>query len=144
MPTALAIAPNPPPALGQRATSRCTDAAAMPASTGASSDHASGAPRSSGVAAKTGLCGLCVFCVDRVPDLPPDIPPQAGHGGAYIGTPFVAFLLPVTAAAIWWIFASLSRLAPTTARPNHVGVATALFLSAFHVTTLVAFIGGPL
>ena len=41
------------------------------------------------------------------PDLPPDIPPRAGVDGAFVGAPFVAFLLPVAATAIWWIVASL-------------------------------------
>lgn len=79
------------------------------------------------------------------PDLPPDIPPQWRINGEWvlIGAPFVAFLLPVTATAIWWIFASLSRHPKNAAHPsNNVGPATALFLSAFHVTTLVALIGG--
>jgi CubicO group peptidase (beta-lactamase class C family)/uncharacterized membrane protein len=79
------------------------------------------------------------------PDLPPDIPPQAGRDGAFIGAPFVAFLLPVTALVIWWIVASLSKRSPTAAPHSHsAGAATALFLSAFHVTTLIAFIGGQL
>lgn len=77
------------------------------------------------------------------PDLPADIPPQAGRDGTFIGAPLVAFLLPVTALAIWWIVASLSRRSPNAAaRANSAGAATALFLSAFHVTTLIAFIGG--
>jgi CubicO group peptidase (beta-lactamase class C family) len=79
------------------------------------------------------------------PDLPPDIPPQAGRHGAFIGAPFVAFLLPVTALVIWWIVASLSRQSPGTAsHSTSAGAVTALFLSAFHVTTLIAFIGGQL
>lgn len=77
------------------------------------------------------------------PDLPPDIPPQAGRNGAFIGAPFVAFLLPVTASVIWWIVASLSQHSPNVApHSTSAGAATALFLSAFHVTTLIAFIGG--
>jgi CubicO group peptidase (beta-lactamase class C family) len=79
------------------------------------------------------------------PDLPPDIPPRAGVDGAFIGAPFVAFLLPVAAAAIWWIVASLGRSPPHAApHVGNAGAATALFLSAFHVTTLVALLGGQL
>ena len=45
--------------------------------------------------------------------------------------------------AIWWIVASLGRRPPRgTPRPTNAGAATALFLSAFHVTMLMAFIGG--
>ena len=77
------------------------------------------------------------------PDLPPDIPPRAGVDGAFIGTPFVAFFLPVAAAVIWWIVVSLSRHPPPAVpHAGNVGAATALFLSAFHVTTLAAFLGG--
>jgi len=77
------------------------------------------------------------------PDLPPDIPPQVGRHGAFIGAPFVAFLLPVTALVIWWIVASLSQRSSNGARHAHsAGAATALFLSAFHVIMLIGFIGG--
>jgi CubicO group peptidase (beta-lactamase class C family) len=77
------------------------------------------------------------------PDLPPDIAPQAGRHGPFIGAPFVAFLLPVTAVAIWWIVASLSQRSSNQApRAHNAGAATALFLSAFHVIMLIGFIGG--
>jgi CubicO group peptidase (beta-lactamase class C family) len=79
------------------------------------------------------------------PDLPPDIPPQAGRHGAFIGAPFVAFLLPVAALVIWWIVASLSQRSSDGAPHAHgAGAATALFLSAFHVIMLIGFIGGQL
>ena len=79
------------------------------------------------------------------PDLPPDIPPRAGRYGAFIGAPFVAFLLPVAALAIWWIVATLSQRSPNAVpHARNGGAATALFLSAFHVTTLIALIGGQL
>jgi CubicO group peptidase (beta-lactamase class C family) len=77
------------------------------------------------------------------PALPPDIPPRAGHEGAFIGAPFVAFLLPVTATVIWWLFAQLDRRGPGSApRVPKAGAATALFLSAFHVITLIGLTGG--
>ena len=77
------------------------------------------------------------------PDLPADIPPRAGRDGAFIGAPFVAFFLPVAAAAIWWIVASLGRHGPgARERAINAGAAMALFLSAFHVIMLFGFIGG--
>src|SRR5580765_2352642 len=92
------------------------------------------------------LIGLIVAFTASIvafPMLPPDIPPQVGHDGVFIGAPFVAFLLPVAAMAVWWIVANLSRHPPrATLRPTNAGAATALFLSAFHVTMLMAFIGG--
>ena len=78
------------------------------------------------------------------PDLPPDIPPRAGIDGAFIGAPFVAFLLPVAAAAIWWIVASLGRHSPQAVPHSKTGAVAALFLSLFHLTTLVALISGQL
>jgi hypothetical protein len=76
------------------------------------------------------------------PDLPPDIPPRAGLDGAFIGAPFVAFLLPIAAIAIWWILARLDcHAADGMTRPMNAGAATALFLSAFHVIMLIGFIG---
>ncbi len=79
------------------------------------------------------------------PDLPPDIPPRAGRDGAFIGAPFVAFFLPVAAAAVWWILTSLTRAARSGAcQARRAGAATVLFLAAFHVTMLAGFIGGHL
>jgi hypothetical protein len=80
------------------------------------------------------------------PDLPPDIPPRAGREGAFIGAPFVAFLLLIAAIIIWWILASLSRhaAAGATLSSTNPGAAIALFLSAFHVIMLIGFIGGHL
>jgi uncharacterized membrane protein len=76
------------------------------------------------------------------PDLPADIPPRAGFDGPFVGGPFVAFFLPTAAVAIWWVVASLGGVRQTSARDtSHVGAATALFLAAFHVTMLVAYIG---
>jgi CubicO group peptidase (beta-lactamase class C family) len=71
------------------------------------------------------------------PDLPADIPPRAGFDGPFVGAPFVAFFLPLAALAMWWLVDSASRQPAQSA-----GAATALFLSAFHVTMLIAFIGG--
>ena len=79
------------------------------------------------------------------PDLPREIPPRAGLDGPFVGALLVAFRLPVAAAAIWWIVASLGRRPVNGVRHStRAGAATALFLSAFHVTTLIAFIGGQL
>ena len=78
------------------------------------------------------------------PDLPPDIPPRAGVDGPFVGAPFVAFFLPIAGVMIWWIVDNAGgRSAPATAqRTSDAGAATALFLAAFHVTMLIAFIGG--
>jgi CubicO group peptidase (beta-lactamase class C family) len=81
-----------------------------------------------------------------LPDFPPDIPPVRN---VFIGRLILAFLLPVTAAAIWWLLGRLHRgaiqhLPASDLRPERVGPATALFLSAFHVTMLIALIGGHL
>jgi hypothetical protein len=78
------------------------------------------------------------------PDLPPDIPPRAGFDGPFVGAPFVAFFLPIAAVVMWWIVDNASgRPARGAARQtSSAGAATALFLSAFHVTMLIAFIGG--
>src|SRR5688572_30936036 len=79
------------------------------------------------------------------PALPSDIPPRAGREGAFIGAPFVAFLLPVTATVIWWLFTRLDRHGPGSApRVQRAGAATALFLSAFHVIMLIGLIGAHL
>src|SRR5687767_32995 len=78
------------------------------------------------------------------PDLPADIPPRAGFDGPFVGAPFVAFFLPLAAIAMWWLVDSLSRQPSQSAarQTSSAGAATALFLSAFHVTMLIAFIGG--
>jgi uncharacterized membrane protein len=85
------------------------------------------------------------------PALPPGIPPlwRVGDEWVFIGAPFVAFMLPVTAAVVWWLFARLDRHPQRAAAAiaTHVagaGPATALFLSAFHVTMLIGFIGEQL
>jgi hypothetical protein len=55
--------------------------------------------------------------------------------------PLVAFALPLTATAIWWLLASLNQhSAPAARRADRAGALTALFLSAFHITMLAAFI----
>jgi hypothetical protein len=55
--------------------------------------------------------------------------------------PVVAVSLPVTAAAIWWLLATLSSHSPQLGPPSaRAGAMTALFLSAFHLTMLAAFI----
>jgi CubicO group peptidase (beta-lactamase class C family) len=78
------------------------------------------------------------------PDLPREMPPRAGRDGAFVGGPLVAFLFPCTAAVIWWLFARLEHgLIPASPR-RRMAAATALFLSAFHVTTLIALIGAHL
>src|SRR5574339_158280 len=73
--------------------------------------------------------------------LPTEIPPlwPAGDGYVFIGTPFVAFLLPVTAAVLWWLLARLSRASLSGPVPP-VGAVTALFLSVFHVVMLLALV----
>jgi CubicO group peptidase (beta-lactamase class C family)/uncharacterized membrane protein len=78
------------------------------------------------------------------PDLPPDIPPRAGFDGPFVGAPFVAFFLPIAGLVMWWIVDNAGgRPARATAQhTSNAGAATALFLSAFHVTMLIAFIGG--
>ena len=78
------------------------------------------------------------------PDLPPDIPPRAGFDGPFVGAPFVAFFFPIAAIVMWWIVDNASdRPARSAAQQtSSAGAATALFLSAFHVTMLIAFIGG--
>jgi hypothetical protein len=56
--------------------------------------------------------------------------------------PLVAFALPLTATAIWWLLAQLSQHStPRARRAERAGAMTALFLSAFHLTMLAAFIG---
>ena len=66
------------------------------------------------------------------------------------GRPFVAFLLPVAAAITWCLLASLRRT-PLGTPHSHtgratadVGALTALFLSAFHVTMLIAVVSSHL
>jgi uncharacterized membrane protein len=87
------------------------------------------------------------------PVLPPNIPPLWRVNGAwvFIGAPFVAFLLPLTAAVIWWLFTRLNRhplgstsISTRRATGTNTGAATALFVSAFHVTMLIAFVGAQL
>jgi uncharacterized membrane protein len=77
------------------------------------------------------------------PHLPPQIPPLWRIDGewVFIGAPFVAFLLPVSAAVIWWLLASLNQGSSSTRRAGGAGAVTVLFLSAFHVTMLIGFIG---
>ncbi len=80
------------------------------------------------------------------PDFPPDIPPVRN---VFVGRLILAFLLPLTAGAIWWLLGKLHRgaiqqLSQSNSRSERVGPATALFLSAFHVTMLIALIGGQL
>lgn len=94
------------------------------------------------------LCALSIALTASIvayPDLPPDIPPRAGREGAFIGAPFVAFLLPFTAIVIWWLFARLERGSdPAWPTTRAAAAVTVLFLSAFHITTLIALIGAHL
>ena len=61
----------------------------------------------------------------------------------------VAFLLPITATAIWWLPGRLRGAAGQHVPGSHsyserMGAATVLFLSAFHVTMLIALLGAHL
>jgi uncharacterized membrane protein len=97
--------------------------------------------------ARVALSIAFIASIVAYPALPPEIPPLWRVGGewVFIGAPFVAFLLPVTATVIWWLLASLNRhSADTAGRSGGAGAVTALFLSAFHVTMLIAFIGAHL
>jgi hypothetical protein len=79
---------------------------------------------------------------------------RAALGLAYVGTiaayphfspemPLVvAFSLPLSATAIWWLLAHLASHSAASGQPSdRAGALTALFLSAFHLTMLGAFIG---
>jgi uncharacterized membrane protein len=79
---------------------------------------------------------------------------RAALGLAYVGTiaayphlspempAVVAFSLPLTATAIWWLLEHLaSHSVASRRRSGRAGALTALFLSAFHLTMLGAFIG---
>ena len=63
-----------------------------------------------------------------------------------VGRLILAFLLPVAATVIWWLFVALHRsarqpVAGSISASERIGPVTVLFLSAFHVTMLVALIG---
>jgi uncharacterized membrane protein len=73
------------------------------------------------------------------PNFPPDI----------FDRMFVAFLLPITATVIWWLLGRLHSSAVQHGQGSlscsaHMGPATVLFLSAFHITMLIALIGAHL
>jgi hypothetical protein len=75
-------------------------------------------------------------------------PGQSADGDLFFG-PFEAFLLPVAAVLIWWLLSRLHRAAlrgtpDPSGHPDRTGPATALFLSAFHVTVLVGLVGAYL
>ncbi len=58
----------------------------------------------------------------------------------------VAFLLPIAATVIWWLLGRLHRSAVrdgpgSHSCSEHMGPATVLFLSAFHITMLIALLG---
>jgi hypothetical protein len=95
--------------------------------------------------ARVALAGAFAASVVAWPHLPPEIPPVWRVGGewVFIGAPFVAFLLPVAAAIIWSLLASM-RATADTHHATDIGALTALFLSAFHVTMLIAFVGSRL
>jgi uncharacterized membrane protein len=80
--------------------------------------------------ASIGLCFAFAATIIAYPALPPDMPP------------LVAFALPLAATAIWWLLAHLGRHSmPAPGGSESAGAMTALFLSAFHVTMLIAFVG---
>lgn len=80
--------------------------------------------------------------ITAYPDLPDEIPPFNDIGGerTFIGGPFLAFFLPIAALVIWWLLARLNQRQPESVSGKSAGAATALFLSAFHVTVLIALI----
>jgi len=93
------------------------------------------------------LAGLSVAFTASIiayADLPANIPPHVpiDGGRVFIGKPFVALLLPLAAIAVWVLLARLRTNSPD-AIPSSAdpGPATALLLSAFHVTMLIAIIG---
>lgn len=78
------------------------------------------------------------------PDLPREIPPFRYVDGeqVFVGGPFLAFFLPIIATVISWLLARLDGHSPELARLSKgAGAKTTLFLSAFHVTMLIALIG---
>jgi uncharacterized membrane protein len=80
--------------------------------------------------ARAGLCFAFAATIIAYPSLPAEMPP------------LVAFGLPITAAVIWGLLAHLSEhSAPMAGRSGSAGAMTALFLSAFHVTMLLGFVG---
>jgi immunity protein, SdpI family len=97
---------------------------------------------------RVALAGAFAASLVAWPHLPSKIPPLWRVRGewVFIGKPFVAFLLPVAAAIIWSLFASLRATTrdADTPRAWDIGALTALFLSAFHVTMLIAFVGSRL
>lgn len=79
--------------------------------------------------------------------LPTEIPPlwPVGNEYVFIGTPFVAFLLPITATVLWWLVARLSHTSSNGMSVPPIGPITALFVSAFHIAmvlTLISRLGG--
>jgi uncharacterized membrane protein len=95
--------------------------------------------------ARIALCIAYAASIVAAADVLPDIPPFTGFDGerVFLGGPLIPFLLPITATVVWWVLASLSR-AESSHGARRAGAVTALFLSAFHVTTLVAFLGAQL
>jgi hypothetical protein len=78
--------------------------------------------------------------------LPPDIPHVRN---VFVGRLFLAFLLPITATVIWQLLSTLHcralrHLPGTPTRSERIGPTTVLFLSAFHVTMLIALGGAHL
>lgn len=69
------------------------------------------------------------------PALPPDVLAR--------DAPLIAFLLPATAIAIWWIQSRVGGAAPGRPRRSlNAAAATALFLSGLHALVLIGLIGG--
>lgn len=107
--------------------------------------------------ARVALAGAFAASLVAWPHLPSEIPPLWRVQGAwvFIGKPFVVFLLPAAAAITWALLASLQRRSADArhadtrhAEPRYaaadVGALTALFLSAFHVTMLIAVVSSHL
>jgi uncharacterized membrane protein len=79
--------------------------------------------------ARAAVAFAFVGTIAAYPHLSPQMPPVG------------AFSLPLTATAIWWLLAQLgSHAVDRERRAGRAGALTALFLSAFHLTMLAAFI----
>lgn len=89
--------------------------------------------------ARVALCIAFIASIAAYPNFAPDISEPM----------LVAFLLPLTATVIWWLLERLEGNAVQHGPGSHacskrMGPATVLFLSAFHVTMLIALFGADL